>query len=84
MRRKKSRSEYECREAKFQRDLRQLEERRRAQGEEEEVVWPAEEVRAESGEEERSPPHSDQPHCRGRTRGTSNGAFQGQTAAETS
>ena len=34
-------------------DLRQLEEKRRAQGEETEVVWPAEEVRGESGEEER-------------------------------
>ena len=32
------RGEHECREAKFERDLRQLEEKRRAQGEEAEVV----------------------------------------------
>ena len=33
------RSECECREAKFQRDLRQLEEKRRAQEEEAEDEW---------------------------------------------
>ena len=33
------RGEYECREVKFHRDLRQLEEKRRAQEEETQVVW---------------------------------------------